>query len=160
MVSLTSSRQTLHILERPPITYPLLSSTPASQLNPTANPYTLPSPAEFSLGWETWDLITLGMIPSELEHVLATWNPARGRRPHVLYLIPCGQNPTGSTLSLERRREIYAIAQRYDLIIIEDDPYYFLQYDPPNTEAPSSKKQFPLSFLSMDIDGRVIRIDR
>ena len=41
------------------------------------------------------------------------------------------------------------------------DPYYFLQYDAPNA-APSSdtSKPFPTSFLSLDVDGRVIRIDR
>ena len=60
------------------------------------------------------------MVPAALERVLATWDPARGRRPHVLYLVPCGQNPTGSTLSLERRLQIYAIAQKYDLVIVED----------------------------------------
>ncbi|KAG8592639.1 hypothetical protein GDO81_000570 [Engystomops pustulosus] len=42
-----------------------------------------------------------------------------------------------------------AIAQEYDLIIVEDDPYYFLQFNKP--WAPS--------FLSMDVDGRVIRAD-
>ena len=31
-----------------------------------------------------------------------------------------GQNPTGCTLSIERRKQIYALAQRFDLIIIED----------------------------------------
>ncbi|TBU50218.1 pyridoxal phosphate-dependent transferase [Dichomitus squalens] len=100
-----------------------------------------------------------GMIPSELERTLATWDPARGRRPHVMYLIPCGQNPTGSTLSLERRKQIYAIAQRYDLIIIEDDPYYFLQYDAPSRATTSPDTPFVRSFLSLDTDGRVMRID-
>ncbi|RPD55468.1 L-tyrosine:2-oxoglutarate aminotransferase [Lentinus tigrinus ALCF2SS1-7] len=100
-----------------------------------------------------------GIIPEELEKVLAHWDYKRGKRPHVLYTVPCGQNPTGSTLSLERRNQIYDIAKKYDLIIVEDDPYYFLQYDPPNTEAPSTQKPFPLSFLSLDVDGRVVRID-
>ncbi|KAH9848030.1 L-tyrosine:2-oxoglutarate aminotransferase [Lenzites betulinus] len=100
-----------------------------------------------------------GLIPEELERILANWDPARGRRPHVLYTVPCGQNPTGSTLSLERRKQIYAIAQRYDVIIIEDDPYYFLQYDAPQSTGAPTHKTFATSFLSMDVDGRVIRID-
>lgn len=100
-----------------------------------------------------------GMIPEELERVLAEWDPARGRRPHVIYLIPCGQNPTGSTLSFERRQQIYAIAQRYDIIIIEDDPYYFLQYDAASQPTTAFSTPFARSFLSLDTDGRVMRID-
>jgi aromatic amino acid aminotransferase I / 2-aminoadipate transaminase len=101
----------------------------------------------------------------------------------------CGQNPTGCTLSLNRRRKIYELAQRWDLVIIEDgeflgganlgnlhrgrpDPYYFLQYDlpdvkavnlgQPSTESFSSQFAHTLvpSFLSLDVDGRVLRIDR
>ncbi|KAJ3012090.1 hypothetical protein NUW54_g1975 [Trametes sanguinea] len=100
-----------------------------------------------------------GMIPEELEKTLANWNPARGRRPHVIYLVPCGQNPTGSTLSVERRKQIYEIAQRFDLMIVEDDPYYYLQYDSPSEPTTSFSKPFVPSFLSLDTDGRVLRID-
>ncbi|KAI0672751.1 pyridoxal phosphate-dependent transferase [Trametes maxima] len=100
-----------------------------------------------------------GMIPEELEKVLANWNPARGRRPHVLYIVPCGQNPTGSTLSLERRKLIYEIAQRFDLMIIEDDPYYYLQYDEPSAPTTSFSTPFARSLLSLDTDGRVLRVD-
>ena len=42
---------------------------------------------------------------------------------------PVGANPTGVSISLERRQEIYQIARDYDLIIFEDDPYYFLHFD-------------------------------
>lgn len=107
--------------------------------------------------------------------MLQNWDPAahkNARKPSVLYAIPTGQNPTGTTQSLERRKEIYKIAQRHDLIILEDDPYYFLQMDPyvssstedgpALTEIQSSadflKKIIP-SYLSLDVDGRVIRMD-
>lgn len=46
-----------------------------------------------------------------------------------MYLVPNACNPTGTTMDEARRREIYSIASEYDLIILEDDPYYFLQYD-------------------------------
>ena len=39
-----------------------------------------------------------------------------------------GQNPTSGVLSLQRRREIYAICCEYDIIICEDDPYWYLQF--------------------------------
>ncbi|XP_045127574.1 kynurenine/alpha-aminoadipate aminotransferase, mitochondrial-like isoform X2 [Portunus trituberculatus] len=69
--------------------------------------------------------------------------------PKALYLVPNSCNPTGTNMSEERRQEIYAIAQQYDLIILEDDPYFFLQFN---------EKQLT-SFLSMDVDGRVLRFD-
>ncbi|KAH9950244.1 pyridoxal phosphate-dependent transferase [Amylocystis lapponica] len=96
-----------------------------------------------------------GLIPDEMERLLSGWDNSWGRRPHVLYTVPCGQNPTGSTLTLERRKRIYEICQRFDVVIIEDDPYYYLQFDAPE---PLTSPFIP-SFLSMDVDGRVIRND-
>ncbi|KAM9329895.1 kynurenine/alpha-aminoadipate aminotransferase, mitochondrial [Gastrophryne carolinensis] len=95
-----------------------------------------------------------GIIPQALKHILSRWQPEDAQNPEkkspkVLYTIPNGGNPTGASLNIERKIEIYQIAQQYDLIIMEDDPYYFLQFNKP--WAPS--------FLSMDVDGRVIRAD-
>ncbi|KAK5001701.1 hypothetical protein LTR39_006883, partial [Cryomyces antarcticus] len=39
-----------------------------------------------------------------------------------------GQNPTAGTLSLARRKDIIALCNKYDIIIVEDDPYWYLQY--------------------------------
>ncbi|KAF8129835.1 pyridoxal phosphate-dependent transferase [Boletus edulis] len=109
-----------------------------------------------------------GLIPSDMELILANWDEdSRGKRPHVLYTIPCSQNPTGSTLSLERRRQIYQIARDWDVIILEDDPYFFLQYDLDIRQTTIERYGFframadvlPRSFLSMDYDGRVMRLD-
>ncbi|KAH9886292.1 L-tyrosine:2-oxoglutarate aminotransferase [Cubamyces lactineus] len=121
----------------------------------------LPMPLAGEAHGIKWVPVTIdagGIIPEELERILANWDPERGRRPHVLYITPSGQNPTGSTLDAERRTKIYAIAHRYDLIILEDDPYFFLQYDLPQSSNDMFKPPAP-SFLSMDVDGRVIRID-
>ncbi|XP_039179087.1 kynurenine/alpha-aminoadipate aminotransferase, mitochondrial isoform X2 [Crotalus tigris] len=95
-----------------------------------------------------------GMIPKALKEVLSRWNPEdvkklRNDTPKFLYTIPNGGNPTGASLTTERKKEIYQLARQYDFLIIEDDPYYFLQFNKP--WAPT--------FLSMDIDGRVIRTD-
>ena len=70
VVSLTSTDDSLvlHILERPAVTFPRLSLTPSSPLNPTGSPYNMPSLSEFQDGWRVWDLITLGMIPPSLLH--------------------------------------------------------------------------------------------
>lgn len=52
-----------------------------------------------------------------------------GERPRFLYVVSCFQNPTGITLSLERRRALLEIAEAYGLPIIEDDPYGELYYE-------------------------------
>ncbi|XP_056614169.1 kynurenine/alpha-aminoadipate aminotransferase, mitochondrial [Triplophysa dalaica] len=95
-----------------------------------------------------------GMIPKGLRDVLAQWDPVDVQKtvstvPRLLYTIPNGGNPTGASMTLERKQEVYELARKYDLLIIEDDPYYFLQFEKP--WAPT--------FLSMDLDGRVLRTD-
>jgi len=91
-----------------------------------------------------------------------------------------GQNPTSGVLSVKRRKEIYALCSKYDVIIVEDDPYWYLQFPsatafniasgrtPRNTEqhvrsGKSSGYDFldslVPSFLSVDTDGRVVRLD-
>jgi len=93
-----------------------------------------------------------GLIPEALEQVLATWDPTK-KFPRVLYTIPNGQNPSGASIPLDRKKAIYALACKYDFLIIEDDPYYFLTY-PTEPASPATP-----TFLSMDVEGRVIRLD-
>ncbi|XP_066487975.1 kynurenine/alpha-aminoadipate aminotransferase, mitochondrial-like [Tiliqua scincoides] len=95
-----------------------------------------------------------GIVPKGLKEILSRWSPEEAKKPNsnlpkFLYTIPNGGNPTGTSLTVDRKREIYQLAREYDFLIIEDDPYYFLQFNKP--WAPT--------FLSMDIDGRVIRTD-
>lgn len=108
-----------------------------------------------------------GLIPEALEKIMAAWE---GPKPKFLYTICTGQNPTGSCLSADRRGAIYKIAQQYDFLIVEDEPYYFLQMDPYTTDALARAgkkidshddfiKAMVPSFLSMDVDGRVLRLD-
>ncbi|GHU56536.1 aminotransferase [Clostridia bacterium] len=66
----------------------------------------------------------------------------------LLYLIPNFQNPTGKCTSFERRKAVYELAQRYDVIILEDDPYGDLRFN--GEDIPSIK--------SLDTDGRVIYV--
>ncbi|HEU5077685.1 MAG TPA: PLP-dependent aminotransferase family protein [Opitutaceae bacterium] len=49
--------------------------------------------------------------------------------PKFLYLIPNYQNPTGRSMSLARRHEIARIAERFGLLIVEDDPYGRLSFE-------------------------------
>ncbi|MBK9006510.1 MAG: PLP-dependent aminotransferase family protein [Anaerolineae bacterium] len=63
-----------------------------------------------------------GMIVDELEAALRVG-------PKFIYVLPNFQNPSGSTLSLERRQQLIRIADKYGVPIIEDDPYGQLRYE-------------------------------
>jgi 2-aminoadipate transaminase len=52
-----------------------------------------------------------------------------GKRPKFIYEIPDFQNPSGITMSLQRRRELINIAEKYDLLIVEDSPYRQLRFE-------------------------------
>jgi DNA-binding transcriptional MocR family regulator len=52
-----------------------------------------------------------------------------------------GHNPTGIVLSVERKKEIYAVCSKYDVIIVEDEPYWYLQFPSAATEEAKSRGQ-------------------
>jgi 2-aminoadipate transaminase len=54
---------------------------------------------------------------------------AAGRAPKAIYVIPNSQNPSGTTLSLERRRRLLELAAGWGSVIIEDDPYGLLRFE-------------------------------
>ena len=49
-------------------------------------------------------------------------------RPRMFFVVPNFQNPTGETLSFERREALLALAASYDAVVVEDDPYAALRY--------------------------------
>lgn len=81
-----------------------------------------------------------GMDPEHLEEVLKA-NP----RAKLIYTVPDFHNPTGYTLSLERRARIVELARAYDVIILEDTPYRELRFA--GAPLPTLK--------SFDTDGHV-----
>ncbi len=52
----------------------------------------------------------------------------RTHQPKLFYVIPTFQNPTGKTLGAKRRKAIAELASKYDIIVVEDDPYCDLRY--------------------------------
>jgi len=60
---------------------------------------------------------------------------ANGPRPAFLYTIPTFQNPSGRTLSTERRRRLVEIARDHQLLVLEDDPYGLVRFE--GTAPPS-----------------------
>jgi kynurenine/2-aminoadipate aminotransferase len=89
-----------------------------------------------------------GLIPDALEAKIEALKED-SRHPLVLYSVPTAQNPSGCTMTSERRRTIYEICSKFNVLILEDDPYWFL----------SSERRPGFSFFSMDVDGRVVRFD-
>jgi DNA-binding transcriptional MocR family regulator len=65
-----------------------------------------------------------GLQPDALEQALA-----HGDKPAFLYTIATFQNPSGRTLSTERRRKLVEIARAHDLLVLEDDPYGLVRYE-------------------------------
>ncbi|KAH3673377.1 hypothetical protein WICMUC_003696 [Wickerhamomyces mucosus] len=93
------------------------------------------------------------------------------KKPKALYTIPTGQNPTGLSQTLEKRKKIYEIAEKHDIIIVEDDPYGYIilpKYEK-GAENPYAAKDFSIekykkeflkpSYLTIDRSGRVIRLE-
>ncbi|HEV3092209.1 MAG TPA: PLP-dependent aminotransferase family protein [Candidatus Cybelea sp.] len=66
-----------------------------------------------------------GLLPDSLERVLEHADPF----PKLLYLVPNFQNPTGRTLAGRRREAVVRICERFDLPIVEDDPYCELRFE-------------------------------
>lgn len=66
----------------------------------------------------------------------------------LIYTVPDFHNPTGTTMSLQRRKDLVALANQYDAIILEDSPYRDLRYD--GTNLPAIKH--------FDTEGRVVFI--
>ncbi|RLC48253.1 MAG: aminotransferase [Candidatus Cloacimonadota bacterium] len=69
-----------------------------------------------------------GMSAEKLENVLEDLK-AKGKKPKFIYVVPDFQNPAGITMSVKRRKEIIALAHKFDVMIIEDSPYRELRFE-------------------------------
>ena len=67
----------------------------------------------------------------------------------MLYLVPTFSNPCGITLPKEKREEIYKLAQKYDFMIYEDDPYSQLRFSGESIDE----------IKKIDTDGRVVHAE-
>jgi len=83
---------------------------------------------------------------NELAKTAGTGSEYYQNMPKFIYTIPDFQNPAGVVMSYERRKKLLEIAERFDLLIVEDVPYRWLRY---------SGSEVPM-LSSMDESGRVI----
>lgn len=72
-----------------------------------------------------------------------------GRKPKFVYVVPTFQNPSGATMSAEKRHRLIEIAEKYDILIVEDSPYSHLRYE---------GEPMP-HLMSIDDDDRVVRLE-
>ena len=91
------------------------------------------------------DMDEEGMRTDQTEDVVKKL-VAEGRSPKFIYVIPTFQNPTGITMNEDRRKHILEIASRYDIPVIEDNPYGELRF---------SGRRMP-TLKSLDQEDRVI----
>lgn len=68
-----------------------------------------------------------GMRTDLLEKLLAKL-ARRNRKPKFIYVVPDFQNPSGVTMSLERRKAVLELAYKYEILIVEDSPYRDLRF--------------------------------
>lgn len=138
-----------------------------------------------------------GLLPEEMDRVLSGWGNAQHSKPRVMIIVPTGQvrlshllvfgrlvetdvlctpppqNPSGATMSTQRRKNVYDVARKHNIvrplpltrsmltsalllrqIIVCDDPYRHLQL----TYDGETPKSGPASFLELDVDKRVIEL--
>ena len=83
----------------------------------------------------TIDTDEFGIVPESLESALMN------KDIKFIYLVPTFQNPTGRTLTLERRRAVARLIQKHNTLLVEDDPYSALRYR--GSDLPSIKSLAP-----------------
>lgn len=108
-----------------------------------------------------------GIDTKAIEDTLVNWDTLHPgqKKPKVVYVIPTGSNPSGSTMTLARKKHLLALASTHDLMVLEDDPYYFCTMAVDSKEQAEGKASdretwnVPTSLYSMDKEGRVLRFD-
>ncbi|KAH3678147.1 hypothetical protein WICMUC_001663 [Wickerhamomyces mucosus] len=137
-------------------------------LNNIVNYGGIPYPVSINYGIEG----DHGIDVEKLTNLLENWetiNPDK-KKPKALYTIPTGQNPTGLTISQENRAKIYELAKAHNFIVIEDDPYGYIQlgeytdgiHNVYDTEIPYKRfieEILPSSYIQQDNSGHVIRLE-
>jgi 2-aminoadipate transaminase len=87
-----------------------------------------------------------GMKTLELEEKLRSLGMEERSKIKFIYTIPTSQNPGGVTMSMERRKHLLELAEQYDLLIVEDDPYSHFVFEPIEFQA----------LKTLDKNGRVV----
>ena len=133
------------------------------------------------LQFDTENVDNQGIDVEYFTELLENWEQTHPnkKKPKLLYTIPTGQNPTGMTVSMEKRKRIYELCCKHDIIIMEDDPYGYLKfpkydantptYNPYKSNTPGGTADWTIdhyinktlmpSYITLDTEGRVLRCE-
>ncbi|PKI84591.1 tryptophan transaminase [Malassezia vespertilionis] len=93
-----------------------------------------------------------GLSANALRSTLANWKTDSKTKdlkfPKLVYTVPTGGNPAGTTASKQRKQAVLAVAREYGILILEDDPYYYLTFN--NLEG--DKERTP-SYFALEREG-------
>lgn len=142
---LNGSQEGLHFMA-----YLFLNEEDWVALSEPAYPGAISAFRAFTRNFLPVEMDSQGMVVEKLAIQLAQRQKEGLPLPKFIYDIPNGHNPAGVTLSLERRRQLTALAARYGILILEDDPYQLLQLD--------NRPLLP-SLQALDKDNLVVRLD-
>ena len=94
-----------------------------------------------------------GIIPSELEKVIENhFSNPKSTPIKFLYVVPTGHNPSGATMTVERKKAVLALAKKYNFLILEDDPYFYLNLEHRVDGKPlDSGKTFSINLIFRNI---------
>lgn len=97
-----------------------------------------------------------GMSPVSLRSILTGWATSEETKhkpfPKFVLTTPTGANPSGTTASEQRKREVLQIIREFGLLLIEDDPYALLAFDGLGEETPETRKRCP-TYFGMESEG-------
>ncbi|KAJ1035396.1 hypothetical protein NDA13_000812 [Ustilago tritici] len=111
-----------------------------------------------------------GVEPTALDALLSNWSTSSSTKdspfPKSLYTTPTGANPSGTTASDDRKRAVLAVARKHNLLLLEDDPYYFLSFKGLSAVANPITRVRGKSYFQLEAEdnyvggvGRVLRFD-
>ncbi|SAM83419.1 related to aromatic amino acid aminotransferase I [Ustilago bromivora] len=111
-----------------------------------------------------------GVEPTALDALLSNWSTSSSTKdssfPKFLYTTPTGANPSGTTASDDRKRAVLAVARKHNLLLLEDDPYYFLSFKGLSAVADPVTRVRGKSYFQLEAEdnyvggvGRVLRFD-
>lgn len=145
MVILNGSQEGLHIMG-----YLFLNAEDCVALTEPAYPGALGAFRAFTKNFIPIALDEQGLVTEDLEAKLVARQREGLPLPKFIYDVPNGHNPAGVTLSLARRLHLLEIAARFQILILEDDPYQLLQFD--------DKPPLP-TLQALDRENLVVRLD-
>jgi len=147
---LNGSQEGLHIAG-----YLFLNHGDAVALSEPAYPGALGAFRAFTNNFVSFPIDEHGSNTTALEQILSDRVDRGEPIPKLLYEVPNGHNPAGVALSLDRRHHLLKIASRFDILIIEDDPYQLVKLD----DRPPLPTLQSLGAENTDTENRVIRLD-